>query len=173
VLAAAALARGAAALAGAARREGWRALRGAGTVVCGAIALGGVLLLLFPAMDHPWLDVLEAGIPAVRRLFLTPAERQADAESRRALVAAETELARLRALHEDARWGRRPLPPETLERLRQFLAGRGEIAAGDRLVLATHRARARSRQRWVLGAPLFLAGAAGALTLCRGRATGS
>jgi len=173
VLAAAALALGAAALAGAARREGWRALRGAGTVVCGAIALGGVLLLLFPAMDHPWLDVLEAGIPAVRRLFLTPAERQADAESRRALVAAETELARLRALHEDARWGRRPLPPETLERLRQFLAGRGEIAAGDRLVLATHRARARSRQRWVLGAPLFLAGAAGALTLCRGRATGS
>jgi zinc/manganese transport system permease protein len=173
VLAAAALARGAAALAGAARREGWRALRGAGTVVCGAIALGGVLLLLFPAMDHPWLDVLEAGIPAVRRLFLTPAERQADAESSRALVAAETELARLRALHEDARWGRRPLPPETLERLRQFLAGRGEIAAGDRLVLATHRARARSRQRWVLGAPLFLAGAAGALTLCRGRATGS
>ena len=65
------------------------------------------------------------------------------------------------------------LPPETQVRLRQFLAGRGEIAAGDRLVLATHRARARTRQRWVLGAPLFLAGAAGALLLFRGRATAS
>jgi zinc/manganese transport system permease protein len=153
VLAAATVARGAGTLAGAARRGGWRALRGAGGVACAAIALSGLLLLLFPAMDHPWLDLLEAGVPGVRRVFLTPAERQADAESRRALTGAEAELARLRALQDDVRWGRRELPPETQERLRQFLAGRGEIAAGDRLVLATHRARARSRQRWVLGAP--------------------
>lgn len=173
VLAGAALARGAGTLAGAARRGGWRALRGAAGIVCGAVALGGLLLLLFPAMDHPWLDLLEAGVPAVRHLFLTPAEREADTESRRALAGAEAELARLRALQDDARWGRRELSPETQERLRQFLAGRGEIAAGDRLVLATHRARARTRQRWVLGAPLFLAGAAGAFTLFRGRATGS
>ena len=173
VLAAATVARGAGTLAGAARRGGWRALRGAGGVACAAIALSGLLLLLFPAMDHPWLDLLEAGVPGVRRVFLTPAERQADAESRRALTGAEAELARLRALQDDVRWGRRELPPETQERLRQFLAGRGEIAAGDRLVLATHRARARSRQRWVLGAPLFLAGAAGAFALFRGRAAGS
>jgi zinc/manganese transport system permease protein len=173
VLGAAALARGAGTLAGAARRGGWRALRGAAGIVCGAVALGGLLLLLFPAMDHPWLDLLEAGVPAVRHLFLTPAEREADTESRRALAGAEAELARLRALQDDARWGRRELSPETQERLRQFLAGRGEIAAGDRLVLATHRARARTRQRWVLGAPLFLAGAAGAFTLFRDRATGS
>jgi zinc/manganese transport system permease protein len=173
VLAAATVVRGAGTLAAAARRGGWRALRGAGGVACAAIALSGLLVLLFPAMDHPWLDLLEAGVPGVRRVFLTPAERQADAESRRALTGAEAELARLRALQDDVRWGRRGLPPETQERLRQFLAGRGEIAAGDRLVLATHRARARSRQRWVLGAPLFLAGAAGAFTLFRGRAAGS
>jgi zinc/manganese transport system permease protein len=173
VLAAATVVRGAGSLAAAARRGGWRALRGAGGVACAAIALSGLLVLLFPAMDHPWLDLLEAGVPGVRRVFLTPAERQADAESRRALTGAEAELARLRALQDDVRWGRRGLPPETQERLRQFLAGRGEIAAGDRLVLATHRARARSRQRWVLGAPLFLAGAAGAFTLFRGRAASS
>jgi hypothetical protein len=173
VLAAATVARGAGTLAAAARRGGWRALRGAGGVACAAIALSGLLVLLFPAMDHPWLDLLEAGVPGVRRVFLTPAERQADAESRRALAGAEAELARLRALQDDVRWGRRGLPPETQERLRQFLAGRGEIAAGDRLVLATHRARARSRQRWVLGAPLFLAGTAGAFALFRGRAAGS
>ena len=52
------------------------------------------------------------------------------------------------------------MPAEMQERLRQFLAGRGEITAGDRMVLATLRARARARQRFWLGVPLFLGGAA-------------
>ena len=173
VLAATALGRMAGTLAAAVRRRGRRALRGPGAIVCGAIALSGLLLMLFPGMDHPGLDLLEAAVPTARLAFLTPVEREAEMESRRAIAGAEVELARLRALQEDVRWGRRELPPETQERLRQFLAGRGEIAAGDRVVLATHRARARDRQRWVLGAPLFLAGAAGAGVLLRGRAARS
>src|SRR4029453_19006363 len=73
VLAAATVARGAGTLAGAARRGGWRALRCAGGVACAAIALSGLLLLLFPAMDHPWLDLLEAGRPALPGALPPPA----------------------------------------------------------------------------------------------------
>jgi zinc/manganese transport system permease protein len=169
LIAGAALALGAIAFVRRLRARGGGALRGPGAGACAAVALAGLLLLAFPAMDHPWLDLVEAGVPAVRHAFLTAREREADRESRVALARADAELARLRALQEEVQWGRRELAPETQERLRQFLAGRGEIAAGDRLVLATHRARARARQRVWLGAPLFLAGAAGAFVLFRRR----
>jgi zinc/manganese transport system permease protein len=169
LIAGAALALGAIAFVRRLRGRGGAALRGPGAGACAAVALAGLLLLAFPAMDHPWLDLVEAGVPAVRYAFLTAHEREADRESRVALARAAAELARLRALQEDVQWGRRALPPETQERLRQFLAGRGEIAAGDRLVLATHRALARARQRVWLGAPLFLVGAAGAFVLLRRR----
>jgi hypothetical protein len=59
---------------------------------------------------------------------------------------------------------------EQQERLRQFLASRGEIIAGDRMVLATLRAHARGRQRFWIGVPLLVLGAAGAALTWRGRA---
>jgi zinc/manganese transport system permease protein len=173
LIAGAGLALGAVALARRVRARGWVALRGVGAGAALGLALAGLLLLAFPAMDHPWLDLLEAGIPGVRRAFLTPYERETDADSRAALARADAERSRLRTLQEDVQWGRRDLPPETQERLRQFLAGRGEIAAGDRLVLATHRARARARQRVWLGAPLVLGGVAAAFVLLRRRPAAS
>jgi zinc/manganese transport system permease protein len=155
-----ALALGAAAAWRAVRARGCRALRGMALLASAAVALAGLLLLAFPAMDHPWLDLLEAGLPGLRTRFLTARERETETDSRVALARAGAELERLQALQQDVLWGKREMPPEMQERLRQFLAGRGEIAAGDRMVLATLRARARDRQRLWLGLPLFLGGAA-------------
>ena len=170
-----ALALGAGAIWRGVRAQGWRALRGMALVASAAVALAGLLLLAFPAMDHLWLDLLEAGLPRVRTFFLTARERETDTESRAAVARADAELERLRTLQQDVQWGTRGMPPEMQERLRQFLAGRGEIAAGDRMVLATLRARARARQRVWLGLPLFLGGAALAAAGLRRRppATGS
>jgi hypothetical protein len=56
---------------------------------------------------------------------------------------------------------------ERRQRLRQFLASRAEIAAGDRMVVATLRDRARARQRYVLGVPLVVLGAAGVTVATR------
>lgn len=56
---------------------------------------------------------------------------------------------------------------EQQERLRQFLASRGEIAAGDRMVLGTLRGKARERQRFPLGLPLLTVGAGGSYVLAR------
>ena len=87
------------------------------------------------------------------------------------LARGASELRRLRTLQEDVQWGRATLSLEQQERLRQFLAARGEITAGDRFVLATLRGRARERQRYWLGVPLLVTGAAGGLVLlARGRA---
>jgi zinc/manganese transport system permease protein len=147
--------------------QGVGALRGVGALLALAIAAAGLLLLAFPGMDHPWLDWLEAAAPPVRLAFLTPGERAADRDSREAMARGAAELARLRALQQDVQWGTRAMPAEQQERLRQFLAGRAEIVAGDRMVLATLRSHARARQRVWLGLPLLLAGAGVAAWLAR------
>jgi zinc/manganese transport system permease protein len=150
--------------------QGVGALRGVGALLALlalAIAAAGLLLLAFPGMDHPWLDWLEAAAPPVRLAFLTPGERAADRDSREAMDRGAAELARLRALQQDVQWGTRAMPAEQQERLRQFLAGRAEIVAGDRMVLATLRSHARARQRVWLGLPLLLAGAGVAAWLAR------
>jgi zinc/manganese transport system permease protein len=150
------------AVAGRVRERGWAALRGIGALLCAAVALAGLSLAILPGMDHFWLDWIEAAAPAVRLTFLTPAERAVSRDSREAMDRDAAELARLRALQQDVQWGARQMPEEQQERLRQFLAGRGEIVAGDRMVLATLRSHARTRQRFWLGVPLLVLGVLGA-----------
>ena len=59
---------------------------------------------------------------------------------------------------------------EKVERLRQYLAGRSEIVAGEQLVLRDLREKARDRQRPMLRLPLLLIGAGGCyLLLMEGR----
>jgi zinc/manganese transport system permease protein len=146
-------------------RGGLDALRLAGIAACAAAALAGLLLAAIPRMDHHWLNWLEDGVPAVELIFLSRGEREAWHDSRDGLARGLAELNRLKTLQEDVRWGRAKLDPEAQERLRQFLASRGEITAGDRFVLATLRGRARERQRFWLGLPVFLIGAGGACAL--------
>jgi zinc/manganese transport system permease protein len=156
-------------LARAVGERGAVALRRPGAGLCAVLALAGLFLALVPQADHPWLAWLESVAPAAELLFLTPRERETWRDTQHALARDTAELERLRALQQDVQWGTRPMDPERQERLRQFLASRGEIAAGDRVVLRALRARARERQRWWLGLPLLGAGAGGAFWLARPR----
>jgi len=146
-------------------RGGRPALFGVGVAAGAVVAVAGLLLIAFPRMDHHWLNWLEDAVPAVELVFLSPAERQAWRDSREALARGLAEMSRLATLQDDVRWGRATLGEDQKERLRQFLAARGEITAGDRFVLRTLRDRARERQRYWLGVPMLLGGAAAALAL--------
>ncbi len=168
-LAATAAALGAGAATRAVRARGLSALRPGALAAAALVALAGALLALFPAMDHPWLDGLERAAPSLQETFLTGAERGVRRDAVEAVARGEAQLAELRALQQDVQWGTRVLDAERQERLRQFLAGRGEITAGDRMVLRTLRAKARERQRYWLGLPLAGLGAAAALVLARRR----
>ena len=150
------------------RSDGRRALAGIGVGIGLVIALAGLALAAFPRADHLWLDALERGVPAVQFAFLSDPERRVAAEARASIARGARDLAKLRALAADVQWGRRDLPPEQRERLRQFTAGSDELVAGDRLVLATLRTRARDRQRFVLGLPLAAIGVILALASLRG-----
>ena len=94
----------------------------------------------------------------MQTVFLTEFERSTRSETLNDIERARAELARLRALEQDVRWGRTEMDAEKAERLRQYLAGRSEISAGDELVLRSLRGKARERQRWMLGLPLLLVG---------------
>jgi zinc/manganese transport system permease protein len=166
-LASVALALAIRALAGAVRERGAAALRRPGAGLCAVPALAGFFLALFPQADHPWLAWLESAAPAAELAFLTPRERETWRDTREALARGTMELERLRAMQQDVQWGTRRMEPEGQERLRQFLASRGEITAGDRVVLRALRAKARARQRWWLGLPLLGAGVGGGLLLAR------
>jgi zinc/manganese transport system permease protein len=155
------------------RARGPRALTGVGTAAAALIGVAGLLLLLFPRMDHHWLNWLEEAVPSVQTAFLTPAERATYRDSRDVIRRDQAELQRLRLLQQQVQWGVEAMPAEQQERLRQFLASRGEIAAGDQMVLKTLRGKARERQRFALGLPLLVAGAAAAFVLRRrGRGRG-
>jgi len=158
LLAAVGIVRGLWALGGRVRREGRRALAGLAVGVGLGVAVAGLALAAFPHADHVWLDALERAFPTIQAPFLTAVERRVAADARESIARGTRELSRLRALAADAQWGRRDLPPEQRERLRQFVVGRDELVTGDALVLKTLSGRARERQRFVLGLPLTIAG---------------
>ena len=155
----------------AARERGVAALRGVAIVACALVGLAGLALALVPSMDHWWLDWLEASAPAAQTLFLSEDERDTRRDAVEDVRRSVAEIERVRAMQREAQWGTRPATDEMQERMRQYLAGRAEMLAGDRLVLRTLQARARARQRWWLGVPLALLGTGGAILFARRRAT--
>jgi zinc/manganese transport system permease protein len=142
------------------RTRGLRALADLAVVGAGLVALAGLVLFALPGVDQPWLDALEAAVPAVQLVFLDSDERQAWTDTRGALDEGTAELARVRRLQQEVQWGTRAMSAEMQDRLRQYIAGRSELVTGDRLVLRSLRERARQRQRFLLGLPLALAGGA-------------
>jgi len=154
-----------------ARRRGPEALRGVAVVACALVGLAGFALALAPRMDHWWLEWLAATVPATETVFLSADERDEHREAVEDVRRSLAELARVRAMQQEAQWGTRPATEEAQERMRQYLAGRAEMLAGERLVLRALQARARARQRWWLGVPLAILGVGGTVYLARRPAT--
>lgn len=136
-------------------------IRLAGQALAAAAYVAGLLLVLFPQMDQPWLDAVEWAAPVVHTMFLSEDDKQTRRDALESIERGQAELAELRAREQDVRWGKLDIAAETQERLRQYLAARGEIVAGDQLVLKDLRVAARDNQRLMLGLPLLLLGTLG------------
>lgn len=149
--------------------QGLSALTGPGVAAFAAVALAGLLLLVFPRMDHHWLNWLEEAAPTVQFTFLNQDERETYQESYESVQRGLAEMEQLRTKQQEVRWGTREMSEEMQERLRQYLASRSEITAGDQIALKHLRSQARERQRFWLGLPLLGLGAVGALTLLRAK----
>ncbi len=173
VLATVALGLGAHALMQEINRRGLSALIGVGIAGSALVGLLGLLLVLFPQMDHHWLNWLEEAAPTIELAFLTSQERETYRDSRETIRRDAAELQRLRVLQQEVQWGTQQMAADQQERLRQFLTSRSEISAGDRMVLKALRGKARERQRYWLGLPLLAGGGVGALALVRARRRGT
>ena len=134
-------------------------LRLVGHALAVATFVAGLLLVLFPQMDQPWLDTVEWAAPVVHTTFLSEDDRETRGDALESIRRGKDELAQLRAREQEVRWGKLDMSAEKQERLRQYLAARGEIVAGDQLVLKDLGIRARNNQRFLLGVPLVLLGA--------------
>jgi zinc/manganese transport system permease protein len=141
-------------------------LRFVGRGLAVMVSVAGLLLVLFPQMDQPWLDTVEWTAPAVHTTFLDEADRETRSDALESIGHGQAELAELRTKEQDVRWGKLDMPAEKQERLRQYLAARGEIVAGDQLVLKDLKVKARDNQRYMLGLPLLLLGALAFWLLC-------
>ena len=144
-------------------------LRLVGHALAVAACVAGLLLVLFPQMDQPWLDGVEWAAPIVHTMFLDEDDRKTRSEAMESITRGQAELAGLRAREQDVRWGKLDIAAGKQERLRQYLAARGEIVAGDQLVLKDLRVKARDNQRLLLGLPLALLGTLGFWLLCARR----
>jgi zinc/manganese transport system permease protein len=91
-------------------------------------------------------------------VFLTEWERDTHRDAVASIQRATAEVRELQEMKTKMDWGEVQLTPDMADRVRQTLAGRTEMAWGDRLVLRTLREKARVRQRFVLGVPLLLGG---------------
>lgn len=130
-----------------------------GRALAFAGVVAGLLLVLFPQMDQPWLDAIERAVPQVQTAFLDEDDRTTRLDALEAIQRGQDELAMLRLRQQDVSWGKIEMSIDMQERLRQYLAGRGEIVAGDQLVLKDLAIKARDKQRLLLGLPLMLIGA--------------
>jgi zinc/manganese transport system permease protein len=131
------------------------------------MGFAGLSLLIFPRMAHHWLNWLENAVPSIQLAFLTTDERETYQDSQAAVQRGLSEIQQLRAMQQEVQWGTRKMPEEKQERLRQYLASRSEITAGDQMVLYHLRSQARERQRFWLGIPLLGIGVVGAAALAR------
>src|SRR5207237_662459 len=129
------------------RARGLIALNGVGITSFAAMSLAGLLLLVFPQIDHHWLNWLETAVPSIELAFLTSDERETYQDSQEAVQRGLGEIQQLRAMQQEIQWGTRELSEEKVERLRQYLASRSEITAGDQMVLNHLRNQARKRNR--------------------------
>jgi zinc/manganese transport system permease protein len=149
------------------RAKGLIALNGVSIAALAAMALAGLLLLIFPQMDHHWLNWLEKPAPSVQLIFLTSDERETYHDSQEAVQRGLSEIQSLRSMQQEVQWGTREMSEEKQERLRQYLASRSEITTGDQMVLNHLRSEARKRQRFWLGIPLLGIGVFGVSALAR------
>jgi zinc/manganese transport system permease protein len=149
------------------RVKGLIALKGVGITTFGAIGLAGLFLLIFPQMDHHWLNWFEKRVPSIQLTFLSTDEREIYWDSQQAVQRGLSEIQQLRGMQQEIQWGTREMSEEKQERLRQYLASRSEITAGDQMVLNHLRSEARKRQRFWFGIPLLGIGVFGAIALAR------
>src|SRR5262249_5434086 len=153
------------------RRHNWRGVGAAAAVLALVAVLASSLWLIFnPAADQPLLAALERAVGLGPATFLSANDRAIYDEAIRDAARFQTEVAVLNAKERAARVGA-PLSDEEVRRVASYQQSFNEMARGERFVEDVLRAKARRRERWIVGLPAAGLAAAALVLLARVRGT--
>jgi zinc/manganese transport system permease protein len=153
MLALAGLAKALAFVPAAQRRHNWRIAGNAAAVIALAAVLASSLWLIFnPAADQPLLAIVERTSGLGPASFLDGGERSTYEAAIRDAARFQQEVAALNARERAARVGA-PLSDEEVRRVASYQQSFNEMARGERFVEDVLRAKARRRERWIVGLP--------------------
>jgi zinc/manganese transport system permease protein len=149
------------------RRHNWRVAANVTAVLALLSVLTSSLwLIVNPAADQPLLAIVERMIGAGPASFLDSADRTTYQEAVRDAARFQQEVASLNAKERAARVGA-PLSDEEIRRVASYQQSFNEMARGERFVEDVLRAKARRRERWIVGLPVAALALAGLGLLMR------
>jgi zinc/manganese transport system permease protein len=158
------------------RRNGRIAVEATAMLGLALVLASSLWLMLNPAADQPLLAVIERTTGLGPPTFLGTADRATYDEAIRDAARFQAEVATLNAKERAARIGGTPLTDDEVRRVASYQQSFNEMARGERFVEDVLRAKARARERWIVGLPAAGLAAAGLYLLVRAlrrRATGA
>ena len=153
-----------------------RRRRSANLRVAGRTAIAAALVFVLasslwlianPAGDQPLLAAFESATGLGPASFLAPGDRDTYESARRDMLRFQSEVDRLTASEKAARYLGAPLPDEEIRRIASYQQSFGEMTRGERFVQDVLRAKARARERWIVGLPAVVLAVLGLGLLAR------
>jgi zinc/manganese transport system permease protein len=133
---------------------------GIAAVFCAFVLASSLWLIVAPQADQPALAAFERLTGLGPAWYLSERERETFESAVADAARFDGELARLNARERAARTGA-PLPDEEVRRIASYQMSFNEMARGERFVAGVLRAKARARERWIVGIPAALLTIAG------------
>ena len=132
-----------------------------------ALLASSAWLILNPTADQPLLAVVERASGMGPAQFLGPAERETYESAARDADRFQGEVERIDAMEKAARYQGTPLSDDEIRRIASYQQSFNEMTRGERFVLDVLRGKARTRERWLVGAPGALIALLGFFWLAR------
>jgi zinc/manganese transport system permease protein len=140
-------------------------LRAVVVAALAAVVASSAWLIANPSGDQPLLALVERVAGLGPPAFLSPSEGETYESAVRDIVRFQREAERLDSLEKAARYQATPLPDDEIRRIASYQQNYNEMTRGERFVRDVLQAKARARERWIIGLPAALI-ALVALALC-------
>lgn len=131
------------------------------------VLASAIWLVINPAADQPLLAVIESATATGATHFLSDADRETFLAAKRDTVRFQGEVDRLNAREQAARYGTVPLSDDEVRRIASYQQSFNEMVRGERFVQDVLRAKARARERWLVGVPAIALALLGLAWLAR------
>jgi zinc/manganese transport system permease protein len=129
------------------------------------VVASSVWLIVNPSGDQPLLALLERAAGVGPPTFLGRTEAETYESAVRDIGRFQREADRLDAMEKAARYQSAPLADDEIRRIASYQQSFNEMTRGERFVRDVLQAKARARERWIIGVPTMLIALTG-LALC-------